>query len=313
MIEAQLKIFSGTSNRALAEKVSASIGLELGKLEIKSFSDGELSVKIDENIRGADVFLIQSTSYPANQHIIELLLIMDALRRASARRIAAVIPYYGYGRQDRKVEPRVPISAKVVAKLIESSGANRVLAMDLHADQIQGFFDIPVDHLFAAPVIINYLQSLALQDIVIVSPDSGGAERARFYAKHLGASMAIIDKRREKANESEVMNIIGNVSGKNCFLIDDMIDTAGTIAHAAEALKKEGALKVYAAATHGVLSGPAMQRLEKAPIEQIVLTDSIAIPQEKKITKLHILSVAKLIGEAIGRIHEERSVSTLFI
>lgn len=313
MIEAELKIFSGRSNQKLAQEVAEAIGAKLGDIEIKTFSDGELSVKITENIRGADVFLIQSTSYPANDNIVELLLIMDALRRASARRIATVIPYYGYGRQDRKVEPRVPISAKVMAKVIENSGANRVLAMDLHADQIQGFFDIPVDHLFAAPVIIEYLQTLNLQDLVIVSPDSGGAERARFYAKYLNASMAIIDKRRERANESEVMNIIGNVENKNCILIDDMIDTAGTISHAASALKKAGAKTIIAAATHGVLSGPAMERLDNAPIEQLVVCNTIEIPKEKYIKKLKVLSVAKLIGEAIARIHEERSVSTLFI
>lgn len=313
MIEAELKIFSGRSNQKLAQEVAEAIGAKLGDIEIKTFSDGELSVKITENIRGADVFLIQSTSYPANDNIVELLLIMDALRRASARRIATVIPYYGYGRQDRKVEPRVPISAKVMAKLIENSGANRVLAMDLHADQIQGFFDIPVDHLFAAPVIIEYLQTLNLQDLVIVSPDSGGAERARFYAKYLNASMAIIDKRRERANESEVMNIIGNVENKNCILIDDMIDTAGTISHAASALKKAGAKTIIAAATHGVLSGPAMERLDNAPIEQLVVCNTIEIPKKKYIKKLKVLSVAKLIGEAIARIHEERSVSTLFI
>lgn len=313
MIEAELKIFSGRSNQKLAQEVAEAIGAKLGDIEIKTFSDGELSVKITENIRGADVFLIQSTSYPANDNIVELLLIMDALRRASARRIATVIPYYGYGRQDRKVEPRVPISAKVMAKLIENSGANRVLAMDLHADQIQGFFDIPVDHLFAASVIIEYLQTLNLQDLVIVSPDSGGAERARFYAKYLNASMAIIDKRRERANESEVMNIIGNVENKNCILIDDMIDTAGTISHAASALKKAGAKTIIAAATHGVLSGPAMERLDNAPIEQLVVCNTIEIPKEKYIKKLKVLSVAKLIGEAIARIHEERSVSTLFI
>lgn len=313
MIDAKLKIFSGSSNCKLAEQVANSIGVKLGSIEIKSFSDGELSIKVTENIRGADVFLIQSTAYPANDNIVELMLILDALRRASARRIAAVIPYYGYGRQDRKVEPRVPISAKVVAKMIEHSGVKRVLAMDLHADQIQGFFDIPVDHLFAAPVIIEYLKSLQLEDIVMVSPDSGGAERARFFAKHLHTAMAIIDKRRERANESEVMHIIGEVKGKNCVLIDDMIDTAGTISQAAVALKEAGAKSVIAAATHGVLSGPAMERIKNAPLGQVVVCDTIAIPVEKHIKKLKILSVAKLFGEAIERIHEERSVSTLFL
>jgi len=308
-----LKIFSGTSNNPLAEKIAQSIGIDTGKIDIKRFSDGEVSVKITENVRGADIFLIQSTGYPANENIMELLLIMDAFRRASARRITVVIPYYGYGRQDRKVEPRVPISAKVVAKTLEAIGANRVLAMDLHADQIQGFFDIPVDHLFSAPILVDYFKQIGINDAVIVSPDSGGAERARFFAKHLNSSLAIIDKRRERANESEVMHIIGEVEGKVCIMIDDMIDTAGTIAKGAQALKDHGATKIIAGTTHAVLSGPAIERLEKSPIEELIVTDTLLISPEKKMEKMTILSVASLFGEAILRIHDERSVSTLFL
>ncbi|MDH4199892.1 MAG: ribose-phosphate pyrophosphokinase [Spirochaetia bacterium] len=308
-----LKIFSGSSNIPLAEKIAEYAGLELGKIDLKKFSDGELSVKITENVRGSDIFLIQSTSFPANDHIIELLLIMDAFRRASARRITIVTPYFGYARQDRKVEPRVPISAKVVAKILETIGTNRLLAMDLHADQIQGFFDIPVDHLFAAPVLIDYFKGQNTENTVIVSPDSGGAERARFFAKHLNCGLAIIDKRREKANEAEVMNIIGNVSGKNCIMVDDMIDTAGTIAKGARALMDFGAAEVRAVSTHGVLSGPACERLEEAPIKEIIFTDTINIPENKRLKKINVLSVAPLIGEAILRIHDERSVSNLFV
>ena len=308
-----IKVFSGQSNIPLVDKITEYMGIEPGKIEIKRFSDGEVSIKIKENVRGADVFIIQSTGYPANENIMELLLIMDAFRRASARRITVVLPYYGYGRQDRKSEPRVPISAKVVAQILQSCGANRVLAMDLHADQIQGFFDIPVDHLFAAPIIVEYLKKKEIKDIMIVSPDSGGAERARFFAKHLNSNLAIIDKRREKANESEVMHIIGEVKGKTCIMIDDMIDTAGTIAKGAQALADHGAKSVIAAATHGVLSGPAIERLEKSPIEQLIVTDTLALPKEKLMKSMTVLTVAPLIGEAILRIHDERSVSTLFI
>ncbi|MDH4261720.1 MAG: ribose-phosphate pyrophosphokinase [Spirochaetia bacterium] len=313
MNNVMLKVFSGSSNIPLAEKITHYMGIELGKIDLKRFSDGEISVKIAENVRGSDVFLIQSTSNPANDHIIELLLILDAFRRASARRITVVTPYFGYARQDRKVEPRVPISAKVVAKILENTGTNRLLAMDLHADQIQGFFDIPVDHLFAAPVLIDHFKNENMENVVIVSPDSGGAERARFFAKHLNCGLAVIDKRREKANEAEVMNIIGNVDGKKCIMVDDMIDTAGTISKGAQALKDFGAIEVRAVSTHGVLSGPACQRLDEAPIDEILLTDSINIPQEKRLKKMKILSVASLIGEAILRIHDERSVSNLFV
>ncbi len=313
MVEAEMKILAGTSNLELSREIARYMGVDLSPIEIKRFSDDEISVKITDNVRGADVFVIQSTGAPANDNIMELLLIVDALRRASTRRITVVIPYYGYGRQDRKVQPRVPISAKLVATVLEAVGVRRVISMDLHADQIQGFFEIPVDHLSSSPVLVKYFKELNLQDLVIVSPDSGGAERARFFAKHLDAGLAIIDKRRERANESEVMNIVGNVAGKNTLLIDDMIDTAGTIAKAAIALKAQGAKKVLAAATHGVLSGPAIERLREAPIDEIIVTNTLVLPPQKRLDNLKILSVAPLIGEAILRIHEERSVSSLFL
>ena len=312
----ELKVFSGSSNLPLARKVSEYLGIPLGEMELRRFSDGEISVKILENVRGGDVFIIQSTGYPAaNEYIMELLLIVDAFRRASANRITAVIPYYGYARQDRKVEPRVPISAKVVATLLETCGVNRVLAMDLHADQIQGFFQIPVDHLFAAPVIIEYLRSLPLdwKNTVVVSPDSGGAHRARFYAKQLMCGLAIVDKRRKKPNEAEIMHIVGEVEGKDCLLIDDMIDTGGTILKATQALLERGAKKIYAVATHGVLSGEAISRLSSSSLEEVIITDTIFIPPEKRFSKLQILSVSHLIGEAIRRIHKEESVSSLFL
>jgi len=308
-----LKIFAGSSNLPLAQRIAEHMGIELGKIDIKRFSDGEISVKITENVRGSDIFLIQSTGNPANDNIIELLLIMDAFRRASAKRITLVIPYYGYGRQDRKVEPRVPISAKVIASLFEKIGANRVVAVDLHADQIQGFFDIPVDHLFAAPVLVKYFKELRLEDPIIVSPDSGGAERARFFAKHLNCNLAIIDKRRERANEADVMHIIGDVENKTCIMIDDMIDTAGTISKGASALKEHGAKLIYAAATHGVLSGPAIERLQESVIEKVILTDTLNLEKYSSMEKFSVLSIAPLIGETILRIHDERSVSTLFL
>lgn len=313
MKEADLKIISGSSNQPLASEIASYAGIELTHTEIRRFSDGEISVKVADNVRGSDVFLVQSTSWPANDHIMEVMLIVDALRRASARRITVVTPYYGYGRQDRKVEPRVPISAKIVANMFEAVGVRRMLCLDLHADQIQGFFEIPVDHLFAAPVLIDQLKKMNLENITIVSPDSGGAERARFFAKQLGGNLAIIDKRRERANESEVMHIVGTVDGRNCVLVDDMIDTAGTIVKAAFALKENGAENIYAAATHGVLSGPAIERLRTAPFKEIFLTNSILIPAEKKLPNMTLLSVAPLIAEAIVRIHDERSVSSLFL
>lgn len=313
MVEAELKIISGRSNTELAQEICDAMGVQLGGVECKRFSDGEISVKVSDNVRGTDVFVIQSTSNPANDNLMELMLIVDALRRASARRITAVIPYYGYARQDRKVEPRVPISAKVVATMLEAIGVKRVLTMDLHANQIQGFFEIPVDHLFGAPILTKYFRELNLDDLVIVSPDVGGAERARFFGKQLGASMAIIDKRRERANEAEVMNIVGNVEGKNCLLIDDMIDTAGTICKAAIALKEKGAQKIIASATHGVLSGSAIQNLISAPIDEVVVTNTLKISDEKRFPRMRVLSVGSIFATAIQRIHEEKSVSSLFI
>lgn len=313
MVEAELKIISGRSNSELAQEICDAMNVKLGGVDIKRFSDGEISVKISENVRGTDVFVIQSTSNPANDNLMELMLIVDALRRASARRITAVIPYYGYARQDRKVEPRVPISAKVVATMLEAIGVKRVLTMDLHANQIQGFFEIPVDHLFGAPILIKYFKELALNDLVVVSPDVGGAERARFFGKQLGASMAIIDKRRERANEAEVMHIVGNVEGKNCLLIDDMIDTAGTICKGALALKEKGAQKIIASATHGVLSGSAIQNLIGSPIDEVVVTNTLKISDEKRFPRMRVLSVGSIFATAIQRIHEEKSVSSLFL
>ncbi|HMV80790.1 MAG TPA: ribose-phosphate pyrophosphokinase [Leptospiraceae bacterium] len=308
-----LAIFSGNSNKSLAEDICKNLHIELGKASCKRFSDGEIAVKIEENVRGRDVFVVQSISYPANDNLMELLLMIDALRRASARRITAVIPYYGYGRQDRKVEPRVPISARMVADLIQVTGPNRVLTMDLHADQIQGFFHIPVDHLFFSPVMYDYLGSKNLQDLVVVSPDSGGAERARFLGKKLNASLAIIDKRRPQANESVVMHIIGDIQNKNCLILDDMMDTAGTTCKAASALLANGAKSVMCCATHGVLSGKAMDNLNSINFKEIVLSNSINIPSEKKINNLTVLSVAPLFAKAIQRIHNEESISSLFL
>lgn len=308
-----LAIFSGNSNKSLAEDICKNLHIELGKASCKRFSDGEIAVKIEENVRGRDVFVVQSISNPANDNLMELLLMIDALRRASARRITAVIPYYGYGRQDRKVEPRVPISARMVADLIQVTGPTRILTMDLHADQIQGFFHIPVDHLFFSPVMYDYLSSKKLEDLVVVSPDSGGAERARFLGKKLNASLAIIDKRRPQANESVVMHIIGDIQNKNCLILDDMMDTAGTTCKAASALLANGAKSVMCCATHGVLSGKAMDNLNSINFKEIVLSNSINIPPEKKINNLTVLSVAPLFAKAIQRIHNEESISSLFL
>ncbi len=306
-------IFSGNSNLPLAEEICAYLRMPLGKATVKQFSDGEISVKLEENVRGRDVFFLQPTSSPANDNLMELLLMIDAARRASAYRITPVIPYYGYGRQDRKNEPRVPISGRVVADLIETMMPKRVVTMDLHADQIQGFFRIPVDNLRAAPVFVDYLRKKNFSDPVVVSPDAGGTERSRFLARQINAGLAIIDKRRPRANESEVMHVIGDVKGKTCIIYDDMIDTAGTIGKAAQALRNNGAEYVMACATHAVLSGPAIERLNAAPIDQVVLTNSIRLPEEKKIDKITVLSVAALVGEAIRRIHNEESVSSLFL
>ena len=309
----QLLIFSGDANQQLAREICEYLNVRLGDAQIKTFSDGEISVKLNENVRGRDVFIIQPISSPANDNLMQLILMMDAVRRASAARMTVVMPYYGYGRQDRKSEPRVPISARVMADLIESMGPNRMLCMDLHADQIQGFFHIPVDHLYAAPVFVEYIKEKNLAEPVVVSPDSGGVERARFLARQIGAGLAIIDKRRPQANVSEVMHVIGDVEGKTCILYDDMIDTAGTITKAASALKNNGASSVMACATHAVLSGPAIDRLQDSNIDEIILSNSIELPAEKQIPKIKVLSVAALYGEAIRRIHNEESVSSLFL
>jgi ribose-phosphate pyrophosphokinase len=316
MSRGQLKLFSGSAHRALAAEIGEFLGVQLGQARLQRFPDTEVSFQIDENIRGTDVFVVQPTSAPVDQHIVELCVMMDAFRRSSASRITAVIPYYGYARQDRKDKPRVPISAKLVANLLTAAGANRVLTMDLHKAQIQGFFDIPVDHLFAAPVIIEYCARLTLPNVTIVSPDAGGAERARAYAKRLGAELAIIDKRRSEGDGSaEVMNVIGDVAGRTCIIQDDIIDTAGTIVKAATALKAKGASRVIACAVHGVLSGPAIERLEAAPIEQVVITNTIPLHSDKArgCSKIKQLSVARLLGQAIRSINEETSVSSLFV
>ncbi|WP_373232011.1 ribose-phosphate diphosphokinase [Cohnella sp.] len=307
-----LKIFSCSSNPKLSEAIARYIGLELGNVVMGRFSDGEIHIRLDESVRGSDVYLIQSTSAPVNDHLIELLVMVDALKRASAKTINVVIPYYGYARQDRKARSRDPITAKLVANLIETAGAHRVIAMDLHAMQIQGFFDIPVDHLLGVPILGDYFHEKGLLAPVVVSPDHGGVVRARRLADTLQAPLAIIDKRRPEPGVVEVMNIIGDVSGRNAILIDDIIDTAGTIVLAANALKEAGALDIYACCTHPVLSGPAIERLEASPIMEIVVTDTIPIHDATSISKLKVLSVAPLMGEAIIRIHEQQSLSKLF-
>jgi ribose-phosphate pyrophosphokinase len=309
----ELKLFSGNANRPLSEEIAATLGVPLGQAEVARFSDGEVFVQIDENVRGADIFVVQPTCPPVNDNLMELLVMLDAFKRASAQRITAVLPYYGYGRQDRKVRPRVPISAKLVADLITVAGAHRVLSLDLHAGQIQGFFDIPVDHLFAAPVIIDHVQTLGLQDLVVVAPDAGGVERARAIAKRLDAGLAIVDKRREGPNVSVFMHLIGEVRGRDCLIIDDMIDTAGTLVQAVDALKREGARRILACGVHPVLSGPALPRIESAPLEVLVVTNSIPLGKEKEHPRITVLSVAPLLAEAIRRIHDEESVSTLFV
>jgi len=310
----ELKVFAGNSNPALVKEVCGYLGTEQGNALVSMFSDSEIRVQINENVRGKDVFLFQSCCDPVNKHIMELLLMLDALKRSSAYRITAVIPYYGYGRQDRKDQPRVPISAKLVADLIATAGADRVLTMDLHAGQIQGFFNIPVDHLYAAPVLLEYVEKRGRQDLVVVSPDAGGVERARAFAKRLQANLAIIDKRREGPNESQVMHIIGEVSGRDALLLDDMIDTAGTITQGAAACMKYGARRVWTACTHAVLSGPALEKLKSSNLEEVVVTNTIPLNgKDRTCPKLKVLSVAPLLGEAIKRIHEEESVSSLFV
>lgn len=313
MAENLLKVFTGTSNPGLAGEIAEYLGIELSKIDVKRFQDGEISVKIRENVRGQDVFIIQSTCRPTNDNVIELLLMIDAALRASAGRITAVIPYFGYARQDRKVEPRVPISSKVMANIIQVAGADRVLTMELHAEQIQGFFDIPVDNLLSAPIAIEYIKKLKLKDLVMVSPDSGGAERARFYAKNVNAGLAIIDKRRPEPNVAEVQYVIGDVEGKNCILVDDMVDTGGSISKAAGALRKMGAKDVYGLFTHPVLSGDAISNLESAGFKEILFTNTIPYRGSRGIRGMTILSTASLFGEAIRRIHECESVSSLFV
>jgi len=310
-----LKLLTGNAHRGLAEAIAASLKTKLSEAEVKRFSDGETWVEIEDNVRGADVFVVQPTCYPANEHLMELLIIIDALKRASADRITAVMPYYGYARQDRKVSPRTPITSKLVADLLTAAGADRVLTMDLHAGQIQGFFDIPVDHLFAKPVLLEHLkEKFGDGEVVVVSPDAGGAERARSFAKHLRAPMAMIDKRRSKPNESDVMHIIGDVEGMNALIVDDIIDTGGTMVKAAEALTKNGAVGVYASCTHPVLSGPAISRIEESLIKEVIVTDTIPLQGNAiKCKKIKVLSVAKLLGEAIKRIHSADSVSLLFL
>jgi ribose-phosphate pyrophosphokinase len=309
-----LKVFSGSAHPQLTKEIADFLGIPVGQARLRRFPDSEVSFQIDENIRGTDVFIVQPTSNPVDQHLIEMLIMVDAFRRSSAARITAVIPYYGYARQDRKDKPRVPISAKLVANLLSAAGTNRVLTMDLHKAQIQGFFDIPVDHLFAAPVIIEYLLRLNHPKLTIVSPDAGGAERARAYAKRIDAELAIIDKRRSDDGSAEVMNVIGDVEGRTCILQDDIIDTAGTIQKGASALKAAGAERVLACAVHGVLSGPAIERIDNSPLDQLIVTNTIPLGHTaQQCKKIVVLSVARLLGQAIRSIHEETSVSSLFV
>jgi ribose-phosphate pyrophosphokinase len=310
----ELKVFSGSAHQELSREIAAFLGVGLGQARLRRFPDSEVSFQIDENIRGTDVFIVQPTSNPVDQHLMELMIMIDAFRRSSASRITAVLPYYGYARQDRKDKPRVPISAKLVANVLSAAGTNRVLTMDLHKAQIQGFFDIPVDHLFAAPVIIDYLARLDYPKLTMVSPDAGGAERARAYAKRLDAELAVIDKRRSDDGTAEVMNVIGDVEGRTCILQDDIIDTAGTITKGATALKANGAARIIACAVHGVLSGPAIERIEKSPIDKLIVTNTIPMSAAGAACgKVVVLSVARLLGQAIKSIHEETSVSSLFV
>jgi ribose-phosphate pyrophosphokinase len=310
----KIRIFTGNSNVSLAQMICEHLGIPLGKAQVKKFSDGEINVEINESVRGMDVFVVQSTCPPVNDHLMELLILIDALKRASAARINAVIPYYGYARQDKKVVPRASISAKLVADLITTSGASRLLTIELHASQIQGFFNIPVDHLYASPLLSDYLRERFQRDLVIISPDAGGVERARAFAKRVNAALAIIDKRREMPNVAKVMHIIGDVVGKEAILLDDIVDTAGTLCNAAFALKEEGAENVYAYCTHGVLSGRAIDKLIESPLEEVIVTDTIPLRGAAvSCKKLKVLSVAPLLAEAIKRIHQDESVSSLFV
>jgi ribose-phosphate pyrophosphokinase len=315
MSRGQLKVFTGSAHPALAREIAEFLGVPLGHARLHRFPDSEVGFQIDENIRGTDVFVVQPTSNPVDEHLVELCVMIDAFRRSSAARITAVIPYYGYARQDRKDKPRVPISAKLVANLLGAAGTNRVLTMDLHKAQIQGFFDIPVDHLFAAPVIIDHLARQRFPKMTIVAPDAGGAERARAYAKRLGAGLAVVDKRRSaETGAAEVMNVIGDVEGRTCILQDDIVDTAGTMQKAANAIASAGARRVFASAVHGVLSGPALSRIEQSPIEKLIVTNTIPANGERaRSEKIVVLSVARLLAQAIRSIHEESSVSSLFV
>jgi ribose-phosphate pyrophosphokinase len=310
----RIKIFTGTANPALAEEMCRHLGLELGEMRLRRFSDGEINLQILENVRGADCFVVQPTCTPVDSTLMEVLIMMDVLKRSSAQRITAVLPYYGYGRQDRKDKPRVPISAKLVASLLETAGADRIMALDLHAAQIQGFFDKPVDHLFFRPVTIDYFKPQNIPDLTVVSPDAGGVERARSVAKRLNAPLAIIDKRREEANVAEVMNVIGDVAEQNCLIVDDLIDTAGTLVEGARALLEHGALTVSACATHAVLSGPAVDRISASPLKELVVSNSIPLSADAvRCGKIRQLSVAPLLANAVRSIHEETSVSILFV
>ncbi len=315
MTAGKLVLFTGNANPRLAQEIADYLGTPLAEAEVSQFSDGEVFVQINENVRGADVFVVQPTCAPVNHNLMELLIMIDALKRASAQRITSVMPYFGYARQDRKVQPRVPISAKLVADLITAAGAHRLLTMDLHAGQIQGFFNIPVDHLFAAPVLLQVFneRSWASGDTVVVSPDAGGVERARAFAKRLDASLAFIDKRRTGPNEARVMHVIGEVQGKDAIIVDDIIDTAGTIIQSALALKEAGAQRIFVSCTHPVLSGPAVERIEKSVLEEVVVTNTIPLAEPKAAKKITVRSVAPLLGEAIKRIHGETSVSSLFV
>jgi len=320
----RFKLFSGTANSRLAEDVAKHIGVTVGQIKLQRFADGEVYFQLLENVRGVDVFVVQPTCYPVDQHLVELLIMIDALKRASAARITAVVPYYGYARQDRKDRPRVAISAKLIADLLTTAGANRALFVDLHAAQIQGFFDIPVDHLFASPVLVSYFRELNLPNLTVVSPDAGGVERARFFAQKMGAPLAIVDKRRTDINVAEVMHVVGDVEGQNCLIIDDIIDTAGTLVKTVDALYANGSTAVYACASHAVLSGPAIDRIANSRLQQLVVTDTIPLREAaqkltvpvndpaQKLPKIKVLTIAGLLGAAIESIHMETSVSTLF-
>ncbi|MCA6069644.1 MAG: ribose-phosphate pyrophosphokinase [Endomicrobium sp.] len=309
----ELKIITGNANIDLAKQITKELGVELSGATVSRFSDGEVQVKIVDNVRGMDCYIIQPTSSPVNENLMELLIIADALKRASAKRITAVVPYYGYARQDKKSEPRVPITARLVANLFATAGITRVLTMDLHAGQVQGFFDVPVDHLYSTPVLLNYFKEKKLNDIVIVSPDAGGVERARAFAKHFNADLVIVDKRRPRPNEASIMNIIGEVKDKACIILDDLVDTAGTLAKVADVIKAKGAARVFAAASHGVLSGNAKQRIQSSSIEELAITDSIPLLKDGPIDKIHVLSIAPIFAKAITGIFKDESISALFV